>query len=107
MRKVVIQAEETASTQEANEQMIKILNSTYEKSDLKQVSDNWTQLDSEGRTLLLTLLEDFKDFFGGALGDWDTELINLDLNTDSKQFNSRYYTVPRINKEVFRKDLKR
>ena len=44
--------------------------------------------------------------FGGALGDLATEPVDLDLNPGYKQFNSRYYPVPIINKETFLKDLK-
>ena len=33
--------------------------------------------------------------------------VNLDLNPGSKQFNSKYYPVPIINKDTFHKDLKR
>ena len=44
--------------------------------------------------------------FGGALGDLATEPVDLDLNPGYKPFNSRYYPVPRINKETFLKDLK-
>ena len=98
MRKVVMQTVEPASTREATGRMVKILNSTYEKSDLKQVSDDATQLDAEWRTLLLRLLEDFEEFFDGALGDWYTELVDLELKPGSKPFNSKYYPVPRINK---------
>ena len=32
--------------------------------------------------------------------------MNLELNPDPKPFNSRYYPVPRINKEKFRKKIK-
>ena len=45
--------------------------------------------------------------FDGTLGDWDTEPVDLELNPDSKPFNSRYYPVPIINKETLRKELKR
>ena len=45
--------------------------------------------------------------FDGTLGYWATEPVNLELKPDSKPFNSRYYLVPRINKETFRKELKR
>ena len=46
---------------------LKILDSTYAKADLKQVSDNKTQMDAEERTLLLSVLEDFEDLFDGTL----------------------------------------
>ena len=56
---------------------------------------------------LLSLLGDFEDLFDGTLGDWATEPVDLELNPDSKPFNSRYYPVPIINKEIFLKELKR
>ena len=99
MREVAMQNAEPASTREATGLLVKILDSNYEKADLKNVADNASQLNSEERTLLLSLLEDFKDLFGGTFGDWDTDPVELELNPYSKQFNSIYYWVPRINKE--------
>ena len=87
--------------------MVKILYSTYAKADLKQVANNETHLNAEEITLLLILLEDFKEFSDGNLGDWATDTVNLKLNPDSKPFNSRYYPVPRTNNIFFRKELKR
>ena len=45
--------------------------------------------------------------FDGTLGYWDTDPVDLELNPGSKPFNSKYYPVPRINKETFHKYLKR
>ena len=86
---------------------MKTLNSTYVKADLKHVANNATQLNVEEIILLLSLLEDFEDLFDGTLGDWATETVGLELNPDSKPFNSRYYLVPRIKKETFWRDIKR
>ena len=36
----------------------------------------------------------------------DKETVDLELNPGSKTFNSKYYPVPRINKDTFYKDLK-
>ena len=44
--------------------------------------------------------------FDGTLGGWVTEPVDLELKPDSRPFNSIYYPVPRINKEIFRKELK-
>ena len=55
----------------------------------------------EERTILLILFKDFEDMFDGTLGDWATDPVNLELSPDPKLFNSRYYTVPRINKGKF------
>ena len=81
--------------------MVKILDSNYAKADPRQVSENATQLDAEERTLLLSLIEDFRDLFDGILGDWSTEPVDLELKPDSKPLNSRYYPVSIINKETF------
>ena len=45
--------------------------------------------------------------FDGTLCDWTTDPIDLELNPDSKPFNSIYYLVPIINKETFLNELKR
>ena len=90
MRKVVMKTAEPASTREATEQMVKILNNTYAKADLKQVADNATQMKAEEITQLLRLLEDSKDLFGGTLVDWSADPINLYLKPCSKPFNSKY-----------------
>ena len=52
------------------------------------------------------ILEYFEDLFDGTLVDWDTDPVELELKKGSKPFNSKYYPVPRINKETFPKELK-
>ena len=42
MCKVVIQTAQPASTREANERLVNILDSTYAKADLEQVANNAT-----------------------------------------------------------------
>ena len=77
---------------------IKILDSNYAKSNLKQVSNNAIHLNAEEITLLLSLLEDFEDFFDGTLGEFSTKPVEVEIKPGSKNFNSRYCPVPRINK---------
>ena len=69
MRKVVMHTAEPASTREATERMVKNIDSTYVKADLKQVSNNASHMNSEERTLLIILIEDLENLFGGTLGD--------------------------------------
>ena len=57
--------------------------------------------------MLLRILKDFEDLSDVNLGDWATKPVDLEINPYSKPFNSRYYPVPRINRENFRKDLNR
>ena len=98
-----MQTAEPASTIEATEILLKIIDSTYEKAYLKQVADNATQLDAEERTQLLRLSKYFGGVFCGTLGDWDTESVGLEINPGSKPFNSKYYPFPIINRETFHK----
>ena len=105
MHEVEMYNPEPASMREATEQMVKILDSIYSKANLKQPV-NSIQLNNEEINLLLSLLEDLEYFFDGTLGDWATEPVDLELKPYYKPFNSRYYPVPIINKEIFRKELK-
>ena len=56
MRMVVMKTTEPDFTREATEILLKILDSTYAKADIKQVADNAKQLNYEERTQLLMLL---------------------------------------------------
>ena len=85
--------------------MINSLGSTYAKADLQQEAANTIPLNAEERTLLLRLLQYFEDLFGGTLGDWDIEPVNLEFNPYSKPFKYKYDLVPIINKENFLKEL--
>ena len=44
-------------------------------------------------------------FFYVTLGEWDTELVDLDLKPYSKPFNCKHYPFPRINKRTLHKKL--
>ena len=63
-------------------------------------------MNAEEITHLLSLLEYFGELFGGTLGDWATDPVDLYLKPGYKPFNCIYYPVPRINRERFRKEHK-
>ena len=67
IREVVMQTVEPVFTQEATEQMVKILNSTYANADLTYVLDNARQMNAKERTLSLSLLEEFENLFDVTL----------------------------------------
>ena len=56
MRKVVMHTAEPDPTRESTERMVKIIDITYVKADLKQVDNNATHINAEERTQLLSLL---------------------------------------------------
>ena len=85
--------------------MVNLIDSTYVKIDLEQVAANATQLYSEEITQLLGLLNYFEELFGVTLWYWYTDPVDLELKPYYKQFNCKYYPVPRINRDTFHKDL--
>ena len=103
MREVFIQTTQPMSTGEANEIMVKILYSNYDKSDLEQVASNAFQQNYDEITNILSLLNEFEDFFDGIIGEWYTEILYLELNTYAKPVNIKYHPLTRIKKETSRK----
>ena len=84
---------------------MKILDSTYEKEDLENVSAKETQLNAEERTQIIGILKDFEDLFGGTLGDWEIYPIGIELKTNYKTLNCKYNPLPSINKETIIKEI--
>jgi hypothetical protein len=107
LKEIIKQTAEPLATQQATERAVKILDSTYEKANLEEIAANAVDLDKDEKELLLSLLKDFEDLFDGTLGHWDTEPVNIELKADAKPVSSRYYPVPKINKETFKKELLR
>ena len=100
-------ASEKHSTNKTTRIVVKILDSAYAKSDLDKVSVAAVQLDENQRKKLQSLLTDFEEFFNGTLGKWDTTTVKLQGKPGSKMFNTRYYPVPKINKETSLKEIQR
>ena len=83
-----MQTLEADFTRDATEILVKILDITYEKADLKKVANNATQMDTEEITWLLRLPKYFEDLFDSILGYWDTDPVDLEVKPGSKPFNS-------------------
>jgi hypothetical protein len=56
---------------------------------------------------LLRLLQKYEALFDGTLvgNKWNTDPVNMKLCKNAKPASSRYYPVPKIIKETFRKEL--
>ena len=79
--------------------MVKILNSTYEKSDLDKVAEAVVHLDKD----LKKVIKCSNRIWGvvyGTLVKRDTTPVYLEVKTGSKPFNYGYYPVPNINKNI-------
>ena len=99
---------EPASTDEATQRTVRILDAKYEKADLQSVvSENCAHLDLTEQNKLLDLLLEFEDLFDGTLGDSNTEPVSFELKEGAKLYRSRPYPVPKIHKEVLIKEVER
>eukprot|EP00804_Cyclotella_cryptica_P030445 CCRYP_008518-RA/>CCRYP_008518-RA protein AED:0.77 eAED:1.00 QI:0/-1/0/1/-1/1/1/0/91 len=64
-------SKEPQSMLEATKRLIHILDTKYEKADLRAiVKDNCTHLSNPEQAKLLELLQEFEELFSGKLGDW-------------------------------------
>ena len=98
-----MQTTELAPTSEATEILVKILDSNYAKAKLEHVSTNTSKMNSEERIKFLSILNEFDYLFDGTIVEWDTYHIDLESNPEAKLVNSKYYPVPSIKTETFRK----
>ena len=96
---------EPVSTREATERIVKIIESSYVKAHLEHVASDATHINGDKRAQLIGLLKKFEECFGGTLGEWDTELTNLELKPYYKPFNCKHYPVPITDKDTLRKVL--
>ena len=62
-----MQTEDTASTKVADEISVKILCRAYESTNIEKVVLSTTQLNTEGRKLLLGLLNELEELFVGTI----------------------------------------
>jgi hypothetical protein len=70
-------SKEPQSMLEATKRLIHILDTKYEKADLRViVTDNCTHLSNPEQTKLLELLQEFEELFNGTLGDWDCKPVS-------------------------------
>ena len=107
IRASIAQIAEPISTREATERVVRILDSNYAKANLDEVAEAATNLTEAERSMLLDLLKEFEDLFDGTLGQWNTAPVEIELKPDVKPVSARWYPVPHINKETFRKELMR
>ena len=107
LKATVLRSVEPKSTKEATDRVIKILDSKYEKADLNKVVEDAETLNRDQKRMLLKLLKQYEKLFDGTLGKWRTNPVEIETRPDSKPVNSRWYPVPRINKQTFKKELER
>ena len=70
------------------------------------MTEQCQKLNPSEREIPLNILNKFEDLFDGTLGTWNTAQVDLKLKDDAKPVVSRPYTVLRVHKAMFRKEVK-
>lgn len=98
---------EPTVTQQETSRLTKILDATYGKADLYQVSQNATHLNEVQQKELYELLKKYESIFDGKLSQWDTEPVEFEFQEDAKPHSHRHFPIPHIHKETFKKEILR
>ena len=107
MKAIIQQMKEPIVTKAATERVIKILDSKYERANLKLVVEGAKHLTQKERILLYNLLVKYEELFDGSLGEWDTDPVDFELVDGAKPHSQRHYPVPHLYKQTFKKELER
>ena len=107
INKIIQSTKEPIVTQKATNRIVKNLDSNYHKADLPQVVAKAKHFSDSKCGKLYNLLLQYKDLFNGTHGKWRTEPVELELKDDTKLHNQRHYPMPRIYKNMFKKELDR
>ena len=83
--------------------MINILDSKYEKADLKLVIDGATYLNEQEKSELFKLLTSYSDLFDETLRAWKTDPVDFETVEGENPHSQRYYPVPHLYKKTFKK----
>ena len=107
MKAIIQESSEPIVTQKATERILRILDSKYEKANLRVVIEGAKHLTSIEQDKLYKLLVKYKDIFDGSLGAWETDNVDFELKEGAQPVSQRYYPVPHLYKETFKKELDR
>ena len=96
------------SVREETDRTMRILDATYEKSDLPTaIQKNCAHLSSIQQANLLKLLQKYGELFDGTLRDFQTDPVGFDLNLGAKAYHGRAFPVPHAQTSVFKKEVER
>ncbi len=98
---------EPEAPKEMTSRVIRILDAKYKKANLEDVVAKCTHLMAAQQQNLLDTLNKYKPLFDGALGDWQTTPVDLQLKEDAKTFYLKPHAVPHIHLETPKKDVER
>ena len=90
-------SKEPQRTLETTKCLIKILDSNYEKANLRAITkeDCLNYLSTTEKNKLLKLLQEFEELFNGTLGDWGYNLVSFQLKEGVQPYHGRPFPIPK------------
>ena len=86
--------EEELFVSDETEQIAKILDAKYKLADLKEITENLSQLTDNKKEQLRMLLEKQNKLFDGTLGLWKGSLYKIELRNGAKPHHACPYGIP-------------
>jgi hypothetical protein len=102
VNETVEQCYETGHLHEVTQRTMELLDASYEKADLRDITSKWTYLPKEERAALLKLLLRHEDLFDGALGTWNGPPAALKLKKDAAPHFARPFSVPHVHERMLK-----
>ncbi len=75
--------------------------------DRTAITESCTHLRDPEKQSLLELLQEFEELFDGTLGDWDCELVSLQLQVGAKPYHGRPFPTPKKHMKITKKEIQR
>ena len=99
---------EPNSMREATNRVLEILDANYQKANLAEIVNDYSNhLSVPERHKLLELLTEFEELFNGTLGDFKTDPISFELKEGAKAFHGRPFPIPHIHLETLKREVER
>ena len=106
-RKDAFHVEEELFVSNKTDHITKILDAKYKPADLKELTENLSQLNDNQKEKLHTFLEKQRKLFDGTLGLWRGSSYKIELQDDAKPHHIRPYGIPHTYEHTFKQEYKR
>ena len=103
-RKDTFHVEEELFVSDKTDRIAKILNAKYKLTNLKELTENLSQLNDNQKEQLHVLLDKRCELFDGTLGLWKGLLYKIDLQDDAKPHHAPLYSIPHAYKQTFKQE---
>ena len=87
----------------------RVLDVNYEKANLRAITKEecLNHLSATEKNKLLKLLQEFEELFDGTLGDWDCNLVLLQLKEGAQPYHGRPFPIPKKHVETLKNEIQR